>query len=99
MNQRDWIQITLFVGLLVLCTPLLGGYMAKVFAGERMWLTRWLGCLVQMIGAAEQDFISAATGGAGVADARARGRRRAVLTTSALILITPTLRDTALLVS
>jgi len=49
MNQGDWIQITLFVGLLVLCTPLLGGYMAKVFAGERMWLTRWLGPLERLL--------------------------------------------------
>jgi K+-transporting ATPase ATPase A chain len=49
MNQRDWIQITLFVGLLVLCTPLLGGYMANVFSGKRTGLSRWFGPLERLI--------------------------------------------------
>lgn len=39
MNWLDYTQIGLYVTLLALCTPLLGGYMAKVYAGERTWLT------------------------------------------------------------
>ncbi|MBN8866915.1 MAG: potassium-transporting ATPase subunit KdpA [Solirubrobacterales bacterium] len=32
-------QLALLVGLLTALTPLLGGYMARVFSGERVWLT------------------------------------------------------------
>lgn len=39
MRAFDLIQIALFFGLLILCTPLLGGYMRKVFLGRRVWLT------------------------------------------------------------
>lgn len=42
----DWhgiAQLALLVGLLVALTPALGTYMAKVFAGERVWLTPVLG--------------------------------------------------------
>jgi potassium-transporting ATPase potassium-binding subunit len=42
MNERDWFQIALYVGLLILGTPLLGGLMAKVSSGERTFLTPFL---------------------------------------------------------
>jgi K+-transporting ATPase ATPase A chain len=42
MNGRDSIQLVVYLGLLVACTPLLGGFMARVFTGERTILTRWL---------------------------------------------------------
>lgn len=34
MNQLEWVQIILFFALLGGCTPALGGYMARVYAGE-----------------------------------------------------------------
>ncbi len=39
MSTLDWTQIILYFGLLILCTPLLGSYMAKVLQGERTLLT------------------------------------------------------------
>lgn len=39
MTPLELVQIALYLGLLVVCTPLLGGYMARVFKGERTWLT------------------------------------------------------------
>ena len=38
MNERDWIQLALFVALLLALTPPLGRLMAKVFAGDRHFL-------------------------------------------------------------
>ncbi|MBL8133536.1 MAG: potassium-transporting ATPase subunit KdpA [Anaerolineae bacterium] len=35
MTGYDILQIALYLGLLIICTPLLGGYMARVFRGER----------------------------------------------------------------
>jgi K+-transporting ATPase ATPase A chain len=49
MNGRDSIQLVVYVGLLVACTPLLGGFMARVFTGGRTALTRWLAPLEQWI--------------------------------------------------
>jgi K+-transporting ATPase ATPase A chain len=43
MTARGWIQLTAFLGLIVAITPLLGGYMARVFGGERVLLQRALG--------------------------------------------------------
>jgi potassium-transporting ATPase potassium-binding subunit len=40
---QGWLQIAVFVAALVALTPLLGGYMARVFAGERVLLTPLLG--------------------------------------------------------
>ena len=34
-----FLQIALLLGLLTVCVPLLGGYMARVFTGERVFLT------------------------------------------------------------
>ncbi len=39
MNTTDWLQIVLYFGLLILCTPLLGSYMARVYQGQRTWLS------------------------------------------------------------
>jgi potassium-transporting ATPase potassium-binding subunit len=43
MNVFDCIQIGVYFGLLTLLTPLMGGYMAKVFQGEPVWLSPLLG--------------------------------------------------------
>jgi K+-transporting ATPase ATPase A chain len=36
---QGWLQIVIFLAVLVAIVPLLGGYMAKVFSGERVFLT------------------------------------------------------------
>jgi K+-transporting ATPase ATPase A chain len=36
---QGWLQIALFLAAVVALTPLLGGYMARVFTGERVFLT------------------------------------------------------------
>jgi K+-transporting ATPase ATPase A chain len=43
MNAAGWIEIALFAAILTAIAPLLGGYMARVFGGERVALTRVLG--------------------------------------------------------
>lgn len=42
MTGLDGIQIALYLVLLIVCTPLLGGYMARLFQGERHLLSRGL---------------------------------------------------------
>jgi K+-transporting ATPase ATPase A chain len=39
MNVNDLVQLGLYFGLLIAVTPLLGGYMARVFQGRRTWLS------------------------------------------------------------
>jgi K+-transporting ATPase ATPase A chain len=39
MNERDGSQLAVYLGLLVLLTPLLGGFMARVLAGEKTFLS------------------------------------------------------------
>ena len=39
MTLPDWLQIVVYFGVLIACVPLLGGYMAQVFAGERTLLS------------------------------------------------------------
>ncbi|MBI5927794.1 MAG: potassium-transporting ATPase subunit KdpA [Chloroflexi bacterium] len=39
MSALELVQIALYVGLLIVCTPLLGGYMAKVFSGQRNFMS------------------------------------------------------------
>ncbi len=39
MTARDWFQLILYFALVLVCTPALGGYMAKVYAGERTLLS------------------------------------------------------------
>jgi K+-transporting ATPase ATPase A chain len=40
---QGWLQIALFVAVLVALTPLIGGYMARVYTGGRVFLTPVLG--------------------------------------------------------
>jgi K+-transporting ATPase ATPase A chain len=40
---QGWLQIAVFCVLLVAIVPVLGGYMARVYTGERVFLTRFLG--------------------------------------------------------
>jgi K+-transporting ATPase ATPase A chain len=40
---QGWLQIVVFCVLLVAIVPVLGGYMARVYTGERVFLTRFLG--------------------------------------------------------
>lgn len=39
MSALELLQIIVYFGVLIVCVPLLGGYMAKVFSGERTLLT------------------------------------------------------------
>ena len=43
MTARGWLEIGLYVAVLTALTPLLGGYMARVYRGERVLMTRVLG--------------------------------------------------------
>ena len=43
MEAQGIIQILVFLAVLTALTPLIGGYMAKVFTGRRVWLTTVLG--------------------------------------------------------
>jgi len=43
MHERDFLQLALFIAGLVAITPPLGKFMARVFAGERHFLSRALG--------------------------------------------------------
>jgi K+-transporting ATPase ATPase A chain len=38
MTLNGWLQILFFLGALFVVTPLVGGYMAKVFTRQRTWL-------------------------------------------------------------
>jgi len=48
MNAEDTTQLMLYFGLLVLAVPLLGGFMARVFAGERTTLSAVLNPLERL---------------------------------------------------
>ncbi len=48
MKTMDIVQILLYVGLLVACVPPLGAYMAKVFEGQRTFMTPILGWLERL---------------------------------------------------
>ena len=45
MTVQGWLQIAVFFAVLTALTPLLGGYMARVFGGERVFLTPVIGPL------------------------------------------------------
>lgn len=49
MKPHDWLQLALFLAALVALTPLLGRFMARVFAGEPHILLRPLGWLERLI--------------------------------------------------
>jgi K+-transporting ATPase A subunit len=42
MTLTGWLSIVVLVVVLTALTPLLGGYMARVYQGERVGLSRWL---------------------------------------------------------
>ena len=46
---QGWLQIAVFLAVLVAIVPLLGGYMAKVFSGEPVLLSRVLGPLERLL--------------------------------------------------
>ena len=43
MTVQGWLQIAVFFVILTALTPLIGGYMARVFAGDRVFLTPVIG--------------------------------------------------------
>jgi potassium-transporting ATPase potassium-binding subunit len=45
---QGWIQIAVFCAVLVACVPLLGGYMARVFRNERVFLSPVVGPLERL---------------------------------------------------
>ncbi len=40
MTAQGWLQIALYLVVLTALTPLIGGYMARVYRGERVLLSR-----------------------------------------------------------
>jgi K+-transporting ATPase ATPase A chain len=48
LYMQGWIQILLFCAVLIALVPLLGGYMARVFTGERVFLSPVLGPLERL---------------------------------------------------
>ncbi len=49
MTSHDWLLVALFLGSLTALTPLLGGYIARVFTGERHFLRRLLGPVERLV--------------------------------------------------
>ncbi|HEX3009281.1 MAG TPA: potassium-transporting ATPase subunit KdpA, partial [Bacteroidales bacterium] len=49
MATNEIIQIMIYLGLLILITPLLGGFMAKVFTGEKHFMLPVLGWLEKLV--------------------------------------------------
>jgi K+-transporting ATPase ATPase A chain len=49
MSINEIVQIIIYLGLLILVTPLLGGYMAKVFSGDKHFMVPVFGWLERLI--------------------------------------------------
>ena len=49
MNERDFLQLALYLIALVALTPVLGKFMARVFQGERTFLSPALGPVERLI--------------------------------------------------
>ena len=49
MTLQGWLQILVFFVVLTALTPLIGGYMARVFGGERLLLTPVLGPIERLL--------------------------------------------------
>ncbi len=49
MTLQGWLQIAVFFVVLTALTPLIGGYMARVFGGERLLLTPVLGPIERLL--------------------------------------------------
>src|SRR3954466_4333739 len=45
---QGWLQIAIFLAVLVALTPLMGGYMARVYTGERVFLSPVIGPLERL---------------------------------------------------
>ena len=49
MTAAGWVQIALFGAVLTALTPLVGGYLFRVFRGERVALARVLGPVERLL--------------------------------------------------
>jgi K+-transporting ATPase ATPase A chain len=49
MTAQGWVQIAIYVAVLTALTPLIGGYMARVYMGETVFLTGVVGPLERLI--------------------------------------------------
>jgi len=49
MTVHGWAQIAVFFAVVTAVTPVIGGYMARVFAGERLLLTPVLGPVERLL--------------------------------------------------
>jgi potassium-transporting ATPase potassium-binding subunit len=49
MTSHDWLLVALFLGSITALTPLLGGFIARVFTGERHFLRRLLGPVERLV--------------------------------------------------
>ena len=49
MTPHDWLLVALFLGFLTALTPLLGGWMARVFTGQRHFLQRPFGPFERLV--------------------------------------------------
>ncbi len=49
MTAQGWLQIAVFFAVLTALTPVIGGYMARVFGGERVLLTPVLGPVERLL--------------------------------------------------
>jgi potassium-transporting ATPase potassium-binding subunit len=49
MTAQGWLQIAVFFAVLTAIVPVLGGYMARVFGGERLLLTPMLGPVERLL--------------------------------------------------
>ena len=49
MTAQGWLQIAVFFVVLTALTPVIGGYMARVFGGERLLLTPVLGPVERLL--------------------------------------------------
>ena len=48
MNELDWIQLAAYFGVLLALTPLLGGWMARIYSGENHFLQKLFGGLERL---------------------------------------------------
>ena len=49
MTAQGWLQIAIYLAVLTALVPLLGGYMARVYQNERVFLTPLVGPLERLI--------------------------------------------------
>jgi len=55
MTMNGWVQIAIYFGLIAVCVKPLGLYMAKVFEGERTFLSPVLGPVERVIYSGDHD--------------------------------------------